>query len=446
MKGFFSNMFLLHAGSAIFFAVMVPSAIMAQKFTLKQAITEGIEKNYSIRLQKVSEQMANTNNTLGNAGFLPTVDLNATQNNTFNTTHQEQFSGTVRDVTNARNSTLNIGVQLNWTLFDGFNMFVQKKMLETLVDLGENGTRAVMEGTVSDIAMTYYGIIQLEKLVRVSRDAADLSLQRKKIAEAKLSLGSGSRLMLMQSSVDLNADSTRLIQQLTQLENARTDMNRLLCRDTQAAFFTEDTIVINEPGSYDSLINLALQQNTLLTSSRLNMDLARQGIGEARSGLYPQLDVSAGYSYGTLSAETGFLKYNRAYGPSIGVSLHYTLFNGFNVHRAIRLAKLSFESGEINVADADAALRSDMWKILNQFKSSLAIIRMQTENIRVARENVDVAFEKYKLGSISDIELREIQRNLIDAEYQLILSQFEAKKSEVELLRLCGSLLARVTK
>jgi outer membrane protein TolC len=70
---------------------------------------------------------------------------------------------------------------------------------------------------------------------------------------------------------------------------------------------------------------------------------------------------------------------------------------------------------------------------------------MQLANVAVARENVNIAFEKYKLGSINDIELREIQQKLIDAEYQLISSQFEAKKAEVELDRLSGELLKRMT-
>jgi outer membrane protein TolC len=70
---------------------------------------------------------------------------------------------------------------------------------------------------------------------------------------------------------------------------------------------------------------------------------------------------------------------------------------------------------------------------------------MQLANVEVARENVNIAFEKYKLGSINDIELREIQQKLIDAEYQLISSQFEAKKAEVEIDRLSGELLKRFT-
>ncbi len=412
---------------------------------LQKALELGLKNNYSIILQKNDAQIAKNNNTLGNAGFLPSLNLSASQNNTISTTHQEQFGGTVKDISNGKSNTLNIGAQLNWTLFDGLNMFVSRKMLGVLEDLGENGSRIVVEGTVSDISLTYYSIIQMRKLVRVAQDAVDLSMQRKRIARAKVSLGSGSQLMLLQSTVDLNADSTRLIRQLVTLASARADFNHLLCREPSAPFEINDSIELNVPRPYDSLLNEALKQNSLLTSARLNQDMARLGVQQAQSDRYPQLNLTAGYSYSTLNSQTGFLQYNQGYGPSYGLNLTYNLFNGFNVGRAVKNAKILMNSGEVEVEDAGLALRTNLYKIYQEFNANLEIVKMQLANVDVAHENVDIAFEKYKLGSINDIELREIQQKLIDAEYQLISSQFEAKKAEVELDRLSGELLRRMT-
>ncbi|MEI7500991.1 MAG: TolC family protein [Bacteroidota bacterium] len=416
-------------------------AISQEVISLQNALELGLKNNYSIILQKNDAHIAKNNNTLGNAGFLPVIDLNATQNNTISTTHQEQFSGTVKDVSNAKNNNLNIGAQMNWTLFDGLNMFVSKQMLGVLENLGENGTRIVIEGTMSDITLTFYGIIQLKQLVRVARDAVDLSMQRKRIAAAKVSLGAGSQLMLLQSTVDLNADSTRLIQQVVLLANAKVDFNRLLARDASIAFDISDSIQILTPQPYDSLLRKALIQNAQLTTARLNQDLARLGVRQAQSDRYPRLNFTAGYSYNTLNSQTGFLQYNQSYGPSYGFNLTYNLFNGFNVNRAIKNAKIIMNSGEIEVQDSEQMLQAEMRKMDNQFIASLDIVKMQLANVKVAQENVTIAFEKYKLGSINDIELREIQQKLIDAEYQLISSQFEAKKAEVELTRLSGELL-----
>ncbi len=429
----------LHALLLLFF---IPALSPAQEtLTLENAIRIGLNNNYSILLQKNQAQISRNDNTLGNAGFLPTVDIDATQTINISTTHQEQFSGQTKDVTNAQNSSLNLGIELNWTLFDGLNMFVSKKMLGVLEDLGENGTRIVVEGTVADITMTYYGIIQLNKLVHVAQEAVDLSMQRKQIARAKLSIGAGSQLMLLQSTVDLNADSTRLIQQMVQLANTKADFNRLLVYDVNTEFNLEDTIRINEPVNYDTILKKSLKQNSQLIAARLNQDLARLGVRQAQSDRYPTLNFTAGYKYSTLNSQTGFLQYNQSYGPSFEFNLNYILFNGFNTNRIIKNAKVLMNSGDIEVQDAEQELRTELLKLNNQYVSSLEVVKMQLSNVEAARENVTVAFEKYKLGSLNDVELREIQQKLIDAEYQLISSQFEAKKAEIELLRLSGELL-----
>ncbi len=425
---------------------MVVRANSQEVISLQNALEIGLKNNYSIILQQNDARMAKNNNTIGNAGFLPSIDLNATQNNTISTTHQEQFSGVVKDVSNARNNTLNIGAQMKWTLFDGLNMFVSKQMLGVLENLGENGTRIVVEGSLSDISVTFYGIIQLKKLIRVAQDAVNLSMQRKRIAAAKVSLGAGSQLMLLQSTVDLNTDSTRLIEQMVLLANSKVDFNLLLARRVSIDFDILDSIQIATPEPYDTLLRKALIQNSQLTAARLNQNLARLGVRQAQSDRYPNLAFTAGYSYNTLNSQTGFLQYNQSYGPSYGFNLTYNLFNGFNVNRAIKNARIIMNSGEIEVQDSEQTLNAEMRKMYNQLLASLAVVKLQFENVKVAQENVDIAFEKYKLGSINDIELREIQKKLIDAEYQLISSQFEAKKSEVELHRLSGELLRGVTR
>lgn len=408
--------------------------------TLQKAIETGLLNNFSIRIQKNEAKISQNNNTLGNAGFLPSLDLNASQNNTITNTHQEQFSGTIKDVTGAQNRNFNAGVELNWTIFDGFQMFANKKMLGILEELGENGSRIVVEGTVSDIILTYSGTIQLQKMVQVMREAVALSMKRKQIAEAKLTFGAGSELMLLQSTVDLNADSTRLIRQETFLKNILVDFNRILALDVNTRWEFSDSIRLNHALEFEKSLAVTLKENAQLIGARLNQALLRQEVRASQSARYPEVDLVAGFTYNTLNSQTGFLQYNQSYGPSYGITLSYNLFNGFNVNRAVRNAKIAMNSGELETEDTELELRATLRKLFNEHEVNLQIVGMQMINVKVAQQNVDVAFEKYKLGSLDDIGLREIQNKLIDAQSQLILSQFEAKKAETEILRLSGAL------
>jgi outer membrane protein len=408
--------------------------------TLQRAIEIGLQNNYSIIIQKNNATIAANNNTLGNAGFLPDLNLSGTQNNLITNTYQETFSGTVKDINGATNRTLNAGVQLTWTLFDGMSMFVNKDMLNEWEDMGQIEARMTIEATVSNIILAYYGIIQQERLVLVMQDAANLSLERKKIMEARVSIGSGSGMALLQSTVDLNTDSINLIQAQASVQQSRAEFNHLLALGPDIPFNLDDSIVLNHSLSYDSLLASARSQNNEILIARNNLDLSTLTLKSEQSYRYPKLNFNAGYNYSQLQSETGYAKYSQNLGPSFGLTLTYPLFDGFNVNRNIKNARIGINSSENQLQETDLTVQTELFRLWIDYLTNLNVVRIELINQDVARENVDIAFEKYRLGTISDIDLRETQKKYIDAQYELLLSQFQAKRAEIELLRVSGEL------
>jgi outer membrane protein TolC len=425
----------------LLFFLSAVTGFAQELLTLPSAIEAGLKNNFSIILQTNNAEVLKNNNTAGNAGMLPSLGLTTTQNNTIYTTHQEAFSGAVKDVSNAVNTSLNAGLQLNWTLFDGLNMFVNRQTLDMMQQLGENQSRVAVEEVVSQIAQQYFNIIQLKKVVEVSRDAVSLSVQRKKIAEAQIKLGSGSLQQLLQSTVDLNADSTQLLLQITVLQNAKTDMNYLLARDAATPFDISDTIRLMQLSGYGEFVDKAMQQNTDLLAAKMDQRLSELNVKSVQSGRYPQLNLLSGYNFILQKSQTGFAQFNRSFGPYIGFTASYNLFDGSNTSREIRNARIMLNSSEITVEQTSLDVRTGIMKLYNSYQTSLELIKLETRNIEAAQQNVDMAFAKYKLGTITDIELREMQKKLLDARYTLLQSQFDAKKAEIELLQLSGDLI-----
>lgn len=411
-----------------------------ESLSLFQAIETGLKNNYSIIIQNNYAQIASSNNTLGNAGFLPLVNITGAQNNTFTSTHQEMFNGTVKDIDNAKNRSMNAGVQLTWTLFDGLSMFASKDMLEILEGSGKTEVRIAMENTVSAIVLTYFGVIQQQKLIVVMQDALNLSKERRDITRAKIDLGAGSEMQLLQATVDMNTDSINLIREMSTLKQTRADLNRLMALDPASSFILTDSITLNRPLSYDQLLATALIQNNELLITRNNLNISTLELKDARSQRYPRLNFNAGYSYNQINSQTGFAEYSHNLGPSVGFSISYPIFDGLNVNRTINNAKLTINTHENLVKDTELTLANDLYKVYTDYLTQLEIVQIEMINQDVAKKNLEVAFEKYRLGTINDIDLREIQKKYIDAQYQLLLSQFLAKKAETDLLRICGEL------
>lgn len=411
-----------------------------ESLSLLQAIETGLKNNYSIVIQKNYAQIAGNNNTIGNAGFLPLVNITGTQNNTFTSTHQEMFNGTVKDIDNAKNRSMNAGVQLTWTLFDGLSMFASKDMLEILEGSGRTEVRIAIENTVSAVVLTYFGVIQQQKLIAVMQDALNLSKERRDITRAKIGLGAGSEMQLLQATVDMNTDSINLIREISALKQTRADLNRLMALDPDSSFIFTDSINLNGPLPFDQLLATALQQNNDLLIARNNLNISTLELKDARSQRYPRLNFNAGYSYNQINSQTGFAEYSHNLGPSVGFSLSYPIFDGLNVNRTVNNAKLTINTHENLVKDTELSLANDLYKLYTDYLTQLEIVQIERINQDVAKKNLEVAFEKYRLGTINDIDLREIQKKYIDAQYQLLLSQFLAKKAETDLLRISGEM------
>jgi outer membrane protein TolC len=82
-----------------------------------------------------------------------------------------------------------------------------------------------------------------------------------------------------------------------------------------------------------------------------------------------------------------------------------------------------------------------MIQAYNQYQAAQQLLRLEEENIVLARENVQIVFDVYRLNSSTLIQLKEAQKSLQDAFTRLIRARFQAKQAETELLRLKGELL-----
>ncbi|MEX2435890.1 MAG: TolC family protein, partial [Balneolaceae bacterium] len=173
--------------------------------TVEEAIQIGLNNNYGIQLSQNEFEIASNNRTLGNAGFLPAIELSASQTERVEDSKFEA-GGESQTTTGARSSVKNAAVNLDWTIFDGLQMFAAYDRLTELEKMGEQSFRLDAELLVSQIINSYYNIIRLNEQLNVLQNTVEVSLERIEIEETKVDLGSGSEYELLQARSDLSAD------------------------------------------------------------------------------------------------------------------------------------------------------------------------------------------------------------------------------------------------
>lgn len=412
-----------------------------QKLALIDALQEGLKNSYSIKLERNNLNIAQNENTLGNAGMLPSLNASGSYVNTTNNTHQAYYDGRVRDASNAQNYSLNTGIALNWVLFNGMAMFTLKDQLNENQKLAEATFRNQVELTVAEITGAYFAVVQQAKLVDVAMKTVNFSIIRKELMQQKFRLGDASELDFLQSVVDLNADSTALLKETQYLQEAMANLNFLIGWLPDTKYLTQDTILLQGFANYDSLIKPLVERNSSIEIAKRKSQIAAYGLRMAHSANYPVLNFVAGYNYAKSHSQVGLLETNRNYGPNLGLNFTYTLFNGLSLQQKIKNARINQLSQELLLDQTIANVQSQLYKLFTNHSTYAKIIELENSNVLNARQNTKVAFEKYRLGELNDLDFRQIQLKQLEAENQSVQAQYQLKLIETELLRISGRLV-----
>lgn len=434
----------------ILITILAVSAALGAKaqevYSLKQCIETGLERNYSIRIIRNEQLISDNNATQGNAGYLPTIDLSGGFSGTVNNNRNKLSDGTTERENGVNSETGNIGLNVNWTVFDGFGIQAEYARLKELKKMGELDTRLTIEDFVATLSGEYYNMIRQYIRLRNLRSSLDLSRERVRIAEERYHIGSGSRMDLQQAQVDFNADSSNVLNQLEVVHTSRIRLNELMALDNiDEQIALKDSVI--RPNIFLDEVDLwqsTLASNASLLIAQKNQTLSELDYKKVKSRDYPYVKLNAGYGYTANWYEVGATDLQQRLGLNYGLTVRLNLFDGFNRRRERRNARIQIENSQLKKQELELGLRADMSNLWMAYRNNLDLWSLEKENVVVALENHRIAIDRYKLGELSGIELREAQISLLEAEERQSIAEYSTKLCEISLLQLSGQILTYV--
>lgn len=411
-----------------------------QVYTLQDVIHAGLQRNYSLQVARNNETIAGNNVTLGAAGHLPVLSLRGQQSGTLSSADQTLVDGSRNFTRDIHNTTTNASVSLSWTLFDGFRARTSYERLESFQQLGELNTRMTVENLIGNISAAYYNYIQQINLLRNLGYSLELSRERVRIDEERYLIGSASKLQLLQAQVFMNADSSRLSRQYEVVRAARIRLNELMAMDDPHMMFmvADTSITVNPALMLEQLMSDALQNNTSLLIANQNKILSEYDRQLLAANRYPFLNFNSGYGYTHNTYQSGALDHQQVRSMNYGLTLGFNIFDGFNQRRRMSNALIEIENRALVIQQVETGLLADLNTIYHAYQNNLRLLQLEHQNLSVAHETLDIAIERYRLGALSGIELREAQRALLEAEERLLAIQYQTKLAEISLNQIAG--------
>ena len=373
---------------------------------------------------------------------MPTLDLSAKYSGTIdNTESLNRETGEKTKTNDVFDQTLNAGLNFNWTLFDGFKIQASYARLKELEQQGETLARIAIEDFIAELTAEYYNYIQQQIRLKNFRYAMSLSKERLRIVEERYIVGNFSRLDLQQARVDYNADRTQHMKQQEAVQASLIRLNELMANAdmTQPIMLNDSIIDLNAIFSFEELWQSTLKNNANLLKSEQNKELASLEMKTVKARNFPYLKVNAGYGYTRNKYEISNTRFRDNLGFNFGVTMGINLFDG-NRRREIKNARIAINNAQLRQNELKQTLRADLSNLWQAYQNNMQMLKLERENLTTAIENHVIASERYMLGNLSGIEMREAQKSLLDAEERLLTVQYDTKMCEISLLQLSGNI------
>ncbi|MBK8193032.1 MAG: TolC family protein [Lewinellaceae bacterium] len=408
--------------------------------TPQEAVSIALESNYDIRLGRADAGIAALNNTRANAGMLPTVNLVANENFTLSSFQQKLSSGTEFKDFGAPFNTASAGIQLNWTLFDGRRMFIAKKRLEQLEALGQLNLQNAVQSTTASVLQGYYDIVRSRLQERALTEVIALNEERLRIAEARLAAGFAAQTDALQARIDLNQRRADLLSQQTATAAAKRTLNRLLVRAPETAFEVDEDLVNTYSPDRNTLLEKILAQNPALVSLQKSAEVAALVVDENRTLNKPRITGISQFNAQRTDNGSGFVLNNTQAGLTIGAGLVLPLYTGGNIKRQVEVARLQAEQASLRVEAQRIMVASELDNQIAFFQTQQQVLGLEEENVKNARENLNVSTERFRLGQTNALEVQTAQNSLEQALARRNLVQYNLKATEIQLRFLAGEL------
>ncbi|RIV72096.1 TolC family protein [Flagellimonas aequoris] len=408
--------------------------------TVDEAVKIALENNYQIKTAKNDLQIDELGVSPGQAGMLPQLGANLSDNNSVQSLTQVRNDGTVQDRNNVKNSSFNYGVALEWTVFDGLSMFANYEQLKETQKLGEAELKQAILSKVGEIMTTYYDLVQQQQQLSALDSTLTISQQRVELAHNRFTIGKASKLEVLNAQVDLNTDQTQMQRQLELYKNTKIQLNEQLARDLKLDFKVIPEIFVDQTLDLEELEALVAAENPQLLAEKINKRISELELKQIKAARYPSVFVTSGYNIGNSKSELGFATSSDSKGFSYGFGASLNLFDGFNQTRNEKKSKVALQNAEIAISQQEQELASMVNTTYQTYLTNISLMELEEKNEAIAKENLDITVEKYRIGIIPTIEFRTAQLNYINAQVRLSNAKFQAKVSEIILKQLAGNL------
>ena len=435
MKRFF-KLFLI----SLFFSIN----FYAQKeLTISEAIETTLENNLDIKISKNIEEISKNNSSILNNNYLPSIQIGSEINKINQNIEIETpngISGSLNDTKTDNNSAM---LSLNYDLIDASGRKYNYRKSKELYSKTKLEVRDIIENTILQLYTIYFELSRLREQQNLIIKSLDVSKKRLERKLLEFEYGQSNNLEVLNAEVDMNNDSIRLLNTMKKLVNAQTDLNLIMNYQSPDNYLTNTNIKFLDDSEISKLYSNGIKNNTTFLIQEKEVVLSKINQKITRFSYLPTIGLIGSYGWNESINDNPYAFYNKSVsdGFSAGINLRWDIFRGGKKIVANKNSKLNVANSEIIKDNTILKLKNELKNAYDTHFNNLYILTVQKKNVETNKDNFERNLEKYNIGSISSIEFRRAQLNLLNANLEYNSAKYQTKLSEAFFLKICGEIL-----
>jgi outer membrane protein len=395
--------------------------------TFNEAVRIALEQNTELRQALNTAASAEVGVSEARMEFLPDLRLSTSSSKDFG----RNFSESEGRIVDQNSTSLSLGLSSGVTLFNGFANTANLRSARLMDKASKLDLGRTRETVVFTVASDFLALIQQEEQLRVRRES--LTAESSLLEQVQTFVNAGARTVadLYQEQANVASAQLAVVDAERAAELARVDLMDTLQLDPAGIYqfeppADEQLHSSEELPPFERMLARALDKRVDISAEEARVAAAEQDVRIARSGYWPDLSLSAGYSSGYTSvSEFDFSEQlDQRRGGSIGLSLSLPLFDRSATSNATRRAALRTQSERIVLDDLRQGIGLQVRRVQLDYRAAKEQLTAATAQQRAADLALEATQQRYRAGAATLVELTQSRATQVQAASTLVSARY----------------------
>lgn len=416
-----------------FFATFILSGVLALASpavaeSINGALAKAYQNNSSLNHSRAGVRVTDEGVAIAKSGWRPRVGATGSV-------------GASRQFGNVDITTGSMGIQIEQSLFDGFQTGNNVAAAEARVRASNESLTNTEQDILLNAATAFVDVIRDRRIAVYRERNLEFLGEQVRAASSRFEVGEGTRTDVAQAQATQAAAQAQLSAARAQAL-ASEAVYLSFIGDRPGRLDAPSPVNRLLPANLEQAMAIALQEHPAIKATQHLVDAADFSVKVAEGAMLPQVSAQAGISTGfrdsNLPGVTG--GYSRTDSAAVGLNLTVPIYQGGRASAQVRQAKETLGQTRIQVDVTRDQVRQAVTSYWTSYISTQQVISAQRELVSAAQLALNGVIEERNVGQRTTLDVLNAQADVISAQINLAVAERDLVAASYAILSAIGRL------